>query len=81
MAAAYRTHVSIIADVLQIARQCSYETSDGGATVTYLIRHANVPYQRLSSIVSLLKSMPGWQLFLLWGVEAWQAPQMQPQLG
>jgi predicted transcriptional regulator len=55
LAAAYRTHVSIIADILQIARECSYERGNGGASVTYLIRRANVPHQRLSSIVSLLK--------------------------
>ena len=54
MAAAYRTHVSIIADILLTAKQCSYEGYDDGATVTYLIRQANVPHQRLSSIVSLL---------------------------
>ena len=55
MAAAHRTHVSIIADILQIARECSYERSEGGATVTYLIRKANVPHQRLSNIVTVLK--------------------------
>jgi predicted transcriptional regulator len=54
LAAAYRTHVSIIADILSTANQCSYEGYDDGATVTHLIRQANVPYQRLSSIVSLL---------------------------
>ena len=51
---AYRTHVSIIADVLITAKQYSYEGYDNGATVTNLIRKANVPYGRLSSIVSQL---------------------------
>lgn len=55
MVAGYRTHVSIIADILSTARQYSYEGYDSGATVTHLIRKANVPYQRLSSIVSSLK--------------------------
>ena len=54
MAAGYRTHVSIIADILSTAKQYSYEGYDSGATVTHLIRKANVPYQRLSSIVSTL---------------------------
>jgi len=55
LVAGYRTHVSIIADILSTARQYSYEGYDSGATVTHLIRKANVPYQRLSSIVSSLK--------------------------
>jgi predicted transcriptional regulator len=54
LAAGYRTHVSIIADILSTAKQYSYEGYDTGATVTHLIRKANVPYQRLSSIVSNL---------------------------
>ena len=54
MAAGYRTHVSIIADILSTAKQYSYEGYDNGATVTHLIRNANVPHQRLSSIVSRL---------------------------
>ncbi|HEX2015009.1 MAG TPA: winged helix-turn-helix domain-containing protein [Nitrososphaera sp.] len=54
MAAGYRTHVSIIADILFTARQYSYEGYDNGATVTHLIRKANVPHQRLSSMVLLL---------------------------
>jgi len=55
LVAGYRTHVSIIADILSTARQYSYEGYDSGATVTHLIRKANVPHQRLSSIVSSLK--------------------------
>jgi predicted transcriptional regulator len=54
LAAGYRTHVSIIADILSTAKQYSYEGYDNGATVTHLIRNANVPHQRLSSIVSSL---------------------------
>ena len=52
---AYRTHVSIIADVLATVREYSYEGYDNGASVTHLIRKANVPHQRLSTIVSQLK--------------------------
>lgn len=54
MAAGYRTHVSIIADILYTAKQYSYEGYSSGATVTHLIRKANVPHQRLSLIVSTL---------------------------
>ena len=54
MAAGYRTHVSIIADILSTAKQYSYEGYESGATVTHLIRKANVPHQRLSSMVSTL---------------------------
>jgi predicted transcriptional regulator len=54
LAAGYRTHVSIIADILSTAKQYSYEGYDSDATVTHLIRNANVPHQRLSSIVSRL---------------------------
>lgn len=55
MAMAYRTHVSIIADVLATAKEYSYEGYDNGASVTHLIRKANVPHQRLSTIVTQLK--------------------------
>lgn len=54
MAAAYRTHVSIIADILATAKQYSYEGYDKGASVTHFIHKANVPHQRLGSMVSLL---------------------------
>lgn len=54
--ASYRTHISIIADILDTARQYSYEGYDRGATVTHLIRRANVPHRRLSSIVLELKA-------------------------
>ncbi len=61
---AYRTHISIIADILDTARECSYDGNEG-ATVTHLIRRANVPYRRLSSFMStlmasgLLHELPG----------------------
>jgi predicted transcriptional regulator len=54
LAAGYRTHVSIIADILDTARMYSYEGYDKGVSVTHLIRKANVPHRRLSSIVSEL---------------------------
>lgn len=54
MAAGYRTHVSIVADILSTAKHYSYEGYDTGATVTHLMRKANVPYQRLSLIVFTL---------------------------
>jgi predicted transcriptional regulator len=57
LATGYRTHVSIIADILSTAKQYSYEGYDSGATVTHLIRKANVPYLRLSSMVSTLKQL------------------------
>lgn len=54
--ASNRTHISIIADILDTARQYSYEGYDNGASVTHLIRKANVPYRRLSSMVLELKA-------------------------
>ena len=54
MAAAYRTHVSILAEILSTAKQYSYEGYDDGATVTHLVRQANVPHKRLGSMISLL---------------------------
>jgi predicted transcriptional regulator len=65
MASSNRTHISIIADILDTARQYSFEGYDksgngggggGGAPVTHLVRKANVPHRRLSSIVSDLKA-------------------------
>ena len=52
--AGYRTHVSIIADILSTAKEYSYEGYDNGASVTHLIRKANVPHQRLALMVSHL---------------------------
>lgn len=52
-----RTHISIIADILDTAREYSHGGYDnGGASVTHLIRRANVPHRRLSAIVSELKA-------------------------
>lgn len=52
-----RTRISIIADILDTVRQYSYEGYDSnGASVTHLIRRANVPHRRLSSIVVELKA-------------------------
>ncbi|WP_415280743.1 winged helix-turn-helix domain-containing protein [Candidatus Nitrososphaera sp. FF02] len=48
-----RTHIGIIADILDTASQYG---SERGAPVTHLIRRANVPHRRLSSIVSDLKA-------------------------
>jgi predicted transcriptional regulator len=54
--ASNRTRISIIADILDTAREYSYEGHDNGAPVTHLIRRANVPHRRLSSIVLELKA-------------------------
>lgn len=52
MAAVYRTHMSIIGDILATTRD---ETPDeSGASVTYLIRKANVSHVRLSKILEML---------------------------
>jgi predicted transcriptional regulator len=48
-----RNHIDIIADILDTASQYG---SERGAPVTHLIRRANVPHRRLSSIVSDLKA-------------------------
>ncbi|MGI0102361.1 MAG: winged helix-turn-helix domain-containing protein [Nitrosotalea sp.] len=52
MAVAYRTHMSIIGEILSTTRD---ETPDeSGASVTYLIRKANVSYGRLAKILETL---------------------------
>jgi predicted transcriptional regulator len=52
LAAIYRTHMSIIGDILSTTRD---ETPDeSGASVTYLIRKANVSYGRLAKILETL---------------------------
>ena len=54
MAITYRTHMSIIGDILSTTRD---EVPDeSGASVTYLIRKANVSYARLSKILETLVS-------------------------
>ena len=62
MAVVYRTHVRIIADILNTAR----DNSDNGAgvSITVLIRKANVSYARITKIlgrlvdVGLLEEIP-----------------------
>ena len=52
MAATYRTHMSIIGDILTTTRD---EVPDeSGASVTYLIRKANISYGRISKILETL---------------------------
>jgi predicted transcriptional regulator len=52
LAATYRTHMSIIGEILATTRdEIPDET---GASVTYLIRRANVSYGRLSKILETL---------------------------
>ena len=52
MAATYRTHMSIIGDILTTTRD---EIPDeAGASVTYLIRKANISYGRISKILETL---------------------------
>lgn len=52
MAATYRTHMSIIGDILTTTRdEIPDET---GASVTYLIRKANISYGRISKILETL---------------------------
>ncbi|MGI0088139.1 MAG: winged helix-turn-helix domain-containing protein [Nitrosotalea sp.] len=52
MAAVYRTHMSIIGDILSTTRDEAPDES--GASVTYLIRKANVSYGRLAKILETL---------------------------
>jgi predicted transcriptional regulator len=52
LAATYRTHMSIIVDILTTTRD---EVPDEtGASVTYLIRKANISYGRISKILETL---------------------------
>ena len=52
--AEYRTHIKIIGDILSTTRD---DLQDGdGATVTYLIRKANVSHSRISRILKTLVS-------------------------
>lgn len=52
MAAVYRTHMSIIGDILATTRDEAPDES--GASVTYLIRKANVSHGRISKILDTL---------------------------
>ena len=50
----YRTHMKIIGDILATTRD---DLQDGeGATVTYLIRKANISHSRISRILKTLVS-------------------------
>ena len=52
--AEYRTHMKIIGDILETTRD---DLQDGdGASVTYLIRKANVSHVRISRILQTLVS-------------------------
>ena len=52
MAVVYRTHVRIIADILNTARD--YSDNGTGVSITVLIRRANVSYGRIVKILSRL---------------------------
>lgn len=52
--AEYRTHMRIIGDILYTTRDDLQD--DGGASVTYLIKRANIPHTRISRILKTLVS-------------------------
>ena len=52
--AEYRTHMKIIGDILTTTRDDL--TDDGGASVTHLIRKANISHVRISRILNDLVS-------------------------
>ena len=52
MAVVYRTHVRIIADILNTARD--YSDNGTGVSITVLIRRANVSYGRITKILGRL---------------------------
>ena len=52
--AEYRTHMTIIGDILSTTRDDLQD--EDGATVTYLIRKANIPHSRISRILKTLVS-------------------------
>ena len=54
MVSAYRPHMKIIGDILSTTRDDL--DSDEGASVTYLIRKANVSHVRISKILNNLVS-------------------------
>ena len=54
MVSAYRPHMKIIGDILSTTRDDL--DSDDGASVTYLIRKANVSHSRISKILTNLVS-------------------------
>ena len=52
--AEYRTHMTIIGDILSTTRDDLQD--EDGATVTYLIRKANISHSRISRILKTLVS-------------------------
>ncbi|HUU48336.1 MAG TPA: winged helix-turn-helix domain-containing protein [Nitrosopumilaceae archaeon] len=52
--AEYRTHMKIIGDILSTTRDDLQD--EDGATVTYLIRKANVSHSRISRMLQILVS-------------------------
>lgn len=52
--AEYRTHMKIIGDILATTRDDLQD--EDGASVTYLIRKANISHSRISSILKTLVS-------------------------
>lgn len=54
LVSSYRTHMKIIGDILSTTRDDL--DSDSGASVTYLIRKANVSHVRISKILNNLVS-------------------------
>ena len=52
--AEYRTHMKIIGDILATTRDDLQD--EDGATVTYLIRKANISHSRISTILKTLVS-------------------------
>ena len=52
--AEYRTHMKIIGDILYTTRDDLQD--EDGATITYLIRKANIPHSRISRILKTLVS-------------------------
>jgi predicted transcriptional regulator len=52
--AEYRTHMKIISDILATTRDNLQD--EDGATVTYLIRKANISHSRISRILKTLVS-------------------------
>ena len=52
--AEYRTHMKIIGDILSTT--CDNLQDEDGATVTYLIRKANVSHSRISRMLKILVS-------------------------
>ena len=54
MSVVYRTHMKIISDILTTTRDDLPD--EHGASITYLIRKANISHSRISKILSVLVS-------------------------